>query len=842
MASGERETRLRIHGMHCASCAGAVEAALKGVKGVRDVSVDVLRGRATAWHAPDVSADRLLAAVRDAGYDGEVIASAGGLGGATTQTLRITGMHCAACAGAVEEALRSVPGVTAASVNLTTERARVEATTDVETTALAAAVRQAGYGVAAEDAEVSESEVPAARRRALFAWLIAIPIVAWMVPEMMLGIAWPSPLGYHAGTVLLALPVLFWAGGPTMRAGLRALVRRSPTMDTLIALGGLASLSTGLVAVVAELGWAPRVHDYAGVAAMILAIHLTGRWIEAGAKGRASQAIRRLLSLGAKAARVVRDGAEVDVSIDDVLVGDVMVVRPGEKVPTDGVVVSGESHVDESIATGESLPVRRVAGDKVIGATLNGEGLLRVRATAVGRETFLAEIVRLVHEAQGTKVPIQALADRVTRVFVPIVLALALTTFVVWLAAPTAFDGVTEWAGRILPWVHGDAAPLSMALFAAVSVLVIACPCALGLATPTALVVGSGKGAENGILFRSGEAIQTLRGVDTVVFDKTGTITEGRPTVTDVVSAAVGEEDLLRLAGSVEQGSEHPLGRAVVAACRERGLGLSGVDAFAAVPGQGVRGRIHGREVLAGSPAWIAGELGRENPATAAVVTRLEEGGRSAVAVADSSGWLGVLGISDRPKAGAATAIEELKALGVEVVLLTGDNERAARAVGRAVGIDRVIARVLPDGKVRAIEALQGEGRVVAMVGDGINDAPALRAANVGIALGTGTDIAIETGDVTLVSGDPAAVARAIRLARATFRKIRQNLFWAFFYNVVAIPLAVLGLLHPLVAEAAMALSSLNVVANASRLRRARLASSSSRWREAIAPAPDGGV
>ncbi|MCX6094531.1 MAG: heavy metal translocating P-type ATPase [Candidatus Bipolaricaulota bacterium] len=754
-----------------------------------------------------------------------------------TTTLRVEGMHCAACAQAVEQALRSVPGVSAAAVNPVTWIARVEVSTGVPEGRLASAVRQAGYGVA-EDEDAGARGVLAARRRAAFAWLLAIPIVVWMVPEMLLGIVWPSALGYHAGMVVLALPVVFWAGGPTILAGVRALVRRTPTMDTLIALGALASLLTGFVAVAAEMGAAPAVHDYAGVAAMILAIHLTGRWIEARAKGRASQAIRRLLSLGAKTASILRDGLEVDVPIEDVAIGDVMIVRPGTKVPTDGVVTSGESHVDESIATGESLPVRRVAGEKVIGSTLNVEGLLRVEATAVGKDTFLAQMVRLVEEAQGSKVPIQALADRVTRVFVPVILVLALATFVLWLAAPAVFAGITAWASGFLPWVHGDLSLFSRALFAAVAVLVIACPCALGLATPTALSVGSGKGAENGILFRSGEAIQTLREVDTIVFDKTGTITEGRPNVTDAVPVGVDEFDLLRLAGSVEEGSEHPLGRAVVAACRERGVKLDAVEQFVAFPGKGVRGRVDGRDVFAGSLVWVRGEVGVEDSTVASSVEKLEADGKSAVVVADASGWLGVLGIADRPKAGAAAAIEELRALGLDVVLLTGDNERVARVVGQAVGIERVVAGVLPDGKVRVVEALQREGHVVAMVGDGINDAPALRAANVGIALGTGTDVAIETGDVTLVSGEPAAVARAVRLSRATFRKIRQNLFWAFFYNVVAIPLAVAGLLHPLVAEAAMALSSINVVTNAGRLRRIRLGPSPSETRGAIAPVP----
>jgi Cu+-exporting ATPase len=458
----------------------------------------------------------------------------------------------------------------------------------------------------------------------------------------------------------------------------------------------------------------------------------------------------------------------------------------------------------------------------MIGATINGDGVLRVRATGVGEKTFLAQVVRLVQQAQATKVPIQALADRVTRLFVPAVLVLAVATFVAWWLAPTSLVRIAAEAGRFLPWGMTDASPLGRALFAAVAVLVIACPCALGLATPTALTVGAGRGARGGILLRNGEAVQALAHVDVLVFDKTGTVTIGRPAVVDVVARVLSESDVLSLAGSVESMSEHPMARAVVAACEARGLRPAPAEDVRAVPGRGVRGRAGGHDVWVGRADWLEAE-GFSLSEWGSVRAEMEDAGTTVVGVADAGGVLGFLSVADRAKPDAREAIASLRAMGIDVVLLTGDNERAAQSIAAEVGIDRVIANVLPEGKVSVVRRLQESGAVVGMVGDGINDAPALTAADVGIALGTGTDVAIESADVTLVSGDLTAVVRAVRLARATFRKIRQNLFFAFIYNVIAIPLAVMGLLHPLVAEAAMAFSSVNVVLNANRLRRARL-------------------
>jgi len=578
----------------------------------------------------------------------------------------------------------------------------------------------------------------------ILAWIFVTPIVAWMIPEMILGIAWPNRLVFNIGMILLATPALLLAGRPTLRAGIKSAWHLSPTMDTLITLGAGVSYATGLVAIAAELGAGPRLLNYAGVSAMIMAFHLTGRYIETVAKGRASQAIKRLLTLSAKTARLLRDGNEVEVPIDNVTVGDLMIIRPGEKVPTDGVVEEGSSHIDESIVTGESMPVRRQAGDRVVGATVNGEGLLRVRATGVGEETF------------------------------PIVLGIALLTFVAWLAFPAALSTVAEAASAIFPWVNPGLSPLSLALFAAVAVLVIACPCALGLATPTALMVGSGIGAQNGIIIRNGEAIQTMKEVSTIVFDKTGTITLGVPGVTDLVAYGGAEEDLLRLAASVE------------------------VTSFAAVSGKGVRGHVGEEMILIGTPDLLAeDDLTMDEAQVDAA--RLENEAKTVVAVGIAGrGLLGLIAVADQVKPGADAAIVALRDLGLTPVILTGDNETTARGE-----------------KVAAIEKLQADGEIVAMVGDGINDAPALKAANVGIALGTGTDVAIEAADITLASGDLTVVAKAVKLSRATFRVIRQNLFWAFF--------AMLGLLHPLIAEAAMAFSSINVVTNANRLRRVDL-------------------
>ena len=762
----------------------------------------------------------------------------------------ITDMSCSACAAAIEKALRKKRGVYEANVNFGTERANITFDpTVISVEELLTGIRETGYApgvprtsqIRTESGDENVRRMRIAQRSMFWAWLLTGPVIILMMVEMfsghmISGTHGTPPLGPHPmsphgmishGTLpllnwiylILAATVLFWPGIKTYRIAVTSILHGSANMDVLISIGTLSSFLTGP----ANLAGAP-VESYAGVAAMIMAFHLTGRYVEAKAKGRASQAIKRLLELGVKTARVVVDGEEKEVAIDDVEPGDTMIVKPGEKIPTDGVVVSGRSSVDESMATGESMPVSKNEGDAVIGATINQKGILRVKATRVGSETFLAQVIRMVEEFQGSKVPIQEFADRVTSVFVPIVLIVALTTFLLWLGLPHFFYSLAQWASAFLPWVTPDVGRVSLAIFAAVAVLVIACPCALGLATPTAIMVGSGMGAERGILIRSGEAIQTLRNADIIVFDKTGTITKGKPAVTDVVASDAKRpaEKLLSFAASVEAASEHPLAQAIVEYARERNVPVVAVTEFEAISGKGVRGIVDGARILLGNRALMEAEH-VDYSIVEKKVQQLEDDAKTIVMISADGTISGVIGVADSLKQDSKTAVGELKQMGLRVAMITGDNARTGNAIARQVGIETVLANVLPDAKVKEIQRLQAEGLRVAMVGDGINDAPALTQANVGIAIGTGTDIAIEASDVTLVRGDLSAVVAAIRLSRATFSKIRQNLFWAFFYNVVAIPIAMLGLLHPVIAEIAMAASSVNVITNSVRLRRTRI-------------------
>jgi Cu+-exporting ATPase len=833
-----KQITLPVQGMTCASCVAHVERALKNVDGVADVNVNLATEKASVELTPGGSeVSKLISAVRDSGYD---VAT-------EKVSLPIGGMTCASCVAHVEEALAKTPGVLNVNVNLATEKASVEYIPTV--TGLPdfrRAVADVGYEVlptlqqpfdGAQDTAAEEElsrevrKMQTARRRMILAWAFTGPIILWMLPEMLFGLAWPNEMIFKLGMLLLATPVLFWVGQHTYVAAWRSSIHGAPNMDALIAMGTGASFLTGIATFFAP------IPTYAGVAAMIMAFHLTGRYVEASAKGRASQAIRKLLELGAKTARILVDGTEREVPIDEVQVGDVMVTRPGEKIPTDGVVVEGESAVDESMATGESMPVNKHPGDEVIGATVNQDGLLKVRATRVGKDTFLAQVVRMVEEAQGTKVPIQAFADRVTSVFVPIVIGVALLTFLAWFLFPDALRPVAEWAAGLLPWVDPSLNTFTLALITTVSVLVIACPCALGLATPTALMVGSGIGAENGILIRSGEAIQAMRDVRVVVFDKTGTLTKGKPEVTDQISnhksanqriSESANDESLRWAASVEVGSEHPLGKALVRQAEEQGIVLGELRDFEALRGKGVRGVVDSKSVLVGSRALL-----EEHGVAVAVMEdemrRLEDEGKTAMLVAVDGELLGLLAVADTLKEDAVDAVRELRALGLRTAMITGDNQRTARAIALQVGIDHVLAEVLPEDKLIEVQRLQAElalssskgtGGLVAMVGDGINDAPALTQADVGIAIGTGTDIAIEAADITLVRGDLSGVVSAVRLSRATFNKVMQGLFWAFFYNVVMIPLAILGMMHPVLAEIAMATSSVTVVTNANLLRR----------------------
>ena len=818
MAEQKQKVSVPVRGMTCASCVAHVEKALKNVEGVRDVNVNLATEKASLEFRTDgVKAGDLVKAVKETGYEVPT----------ETMTLSIAGMTCASCVNHVEKALNKVPGVTEATVNLATEKARVTFIPETaDRAAFEKAVAEAGYEVLAEPEEsaaAAEAEkedeavrkMRQARHRMQIGWLFTAPIILWMFAEMFFGIVWPNETIFNLGMILLALPVLFWVGRQTYKSGVTAMLHGYANMDTLITLGTGASLLTG------PASFFFPVANYAGVSAMIMAFHLTGRYIEESAKGRASQAIRKLLELGAKTARVIRDGEEVEVPVDDVEVGDVMVVRPGEKIPTDGVVIAGESAVDESMATGESMPVNKEEDDEVIGATVNQEGLLKVQATKVGKNTFLAQVIKLVEEAQGSKVPIQALADRVTGIFVPAVMAIAAFALLVNLLFPGVMGSLLG-VGSFLPWVNPNLGVVTLAIVSMVAVLVIACPCALGLATPTALMVGSGMGAEHGILIRSGEAIQTLKDVEVVVFDKTGTITKGKPEVTDVVGMTneeMTDDQILRWAASAERGSEHPLGRAIVEQAETRDAALAEPEGFQAIRGKGVQAVVDGRRVLVGSRR-LMGENDVDPSPLEETMRSLEDDAKTAMLVAVDGRLAGVIAVADTLKEDSADAIRELHSMGLETAMITGDNQRTAEAIARRVGIDYVLAEVLPDGKVAEVQNLQERFGSVAFVGDGINDAPALTQANVGIAIGTGTDIAIEASDVTLVRGELTGVVEAVNLSRATFRKIKQNLFWAFFYNVVMLPLAVIGWMHPVLAEIAMATSSITVVTNANTLRR----------------------
>jgi len=745
-------------------------------------------------------------------------------------TLHIEGMHCAGCANAVDKQLQALDGVHTAKVNLATETALVEHEESVQWEDFEQAVTRAGYELVnkeSEDKEDPESEgrddkkVAVARKRMLFSWVATGVMIALMLPEWIAGVMFLPHAVMEALMIGLAGYILAIPGSETMISAWKSGKNFSPNMDVLIAMGALASLSTGVVALLHHLGMAPAFHSFAMVGGMIMAFHLTGRYIETKAKGRASKAIKELLTLGAKEATVLKEEGEVTVPVRELKPGDLMVVRPGEKIPTDGEVLEGQSSVDESLATGESMPVEKRPGDSVIGATINTGGLLKVKATSVGKDTFLSQVIRMVEEAQGSQVPVQTFADRVTALFVPAVLLLAFATLLSWLVFPSFFGGIAEWGAGFIPWINPGLGDTALAFYAAIAVLVIACPCALGLATPTALMVGSGLGAQNGVLIRKGEAIQRMKDVDTIVLDKTGTITKGKPEVTDVIgiNGRAGEE-ILRWAASAEYNSEHPLARAIVRKAKESEIELIESGSFETHTGTGITASIQD-ELMAIGNEMLMKESGVEISDEAAKLKQeLEEKGKTAVYVSKGEFLHGIIGIADELKTDSAEAVEKLKSYGLEPIMLTGDNEHTAKAIAARIGIEKVIAGVLPDQKSDEIKKLQQAGHVVAMVGDGINDAPALTQADVGIAIGTGTDVAIESGDIVLVKGSLQHAVKAINLSRLTFSKIKQNLFWAFFYNLIMIPLAVAGFLHPLLAEAAMAFSSINVVMNSNSLKK----------------------
>jgi len=728
---------------------------------------------------------------------------------------QITGMTCAACANRIEKGLSRLPGVASASVNLAMETARVEfAPSAVTVEDIIRKVEQLGYGAIPkerrEDAkDLRRREIRRQTARFAVSAALSLPLLWAMAGHFAFTSFIPVPELFMNPWFQLALatPVQLAIGGPFYVGAWKALRNRSANMDVLVALGTSAAY---LYSLFLTLEWAladeaahPMPDLYYETGAILITLIVLGKLLEAIAKGRTSDAIRKLMGLRAKTALVIRGGEEIRIPAEEVAVGDLVLVRPGEKIPVDGIVEEGRSSVDESMLTGESIPVEKGPGDTVIGATVNGNGMLKVRAAKVGRDTALAQIIRIVEEAQGSKAPVQRVADAISGVFVPVVVGIALLTFLVWFA----------WAAP------GD---FGAALRNAIAVLVIACPCALGLATPTSIMAGSGRAAELGILFRGGEHLELTHRIDTVVLDKTGTVTKGRPELTDVVTVMPDEGAFLRLVGAAEKPSEHPLAEAVVSGIAARGIALPEAEAFEAIPGHGIRAVVEGKEVLAGSRRLLA-RHGVATERAEADLRRLEEEGKTAMLVAVDGKYAGIVAAADTIRETSQAAVERLKAMGLDVVMITGDNERTARAIARQAGIERVLAEVLPEGKAEEIRKLKAQGRKVAMVGDGINDAPALATADVGMAIGTGTDVAMEAADVTLMHGDLHGIADAIRMSRLTMRNIRQNLFWALAYNSLGIPVAAAGLLEPWVAGAAMALSSVSVVLNALRLQRAKV-------------------
>jgi heavy metal translocating P-type ATPase len=808
------ELQFPVSNMHCASCVRRIEGVLSEL-GLADHGTVNLADQSISIELADGQAlQDLLEALAQAGFPAVTEAL----------TLDIVGMHCASCTGRVEQALSSLPGVLRAEVNLASEQARVEFVDGmVEPSALAAAVRSAGYDAVVpnqddEDRREQRREAETARLRRRFglALTLTLPVFVLemgghLVPALhhqVHGLI--GTFNLHLLLFVLTSIVLFGPGWLFFRIGIPNLLRGHPDMNSLVAVGTGAAWGYSVVAAFAP-GLMPEgtAHVYFEPAAVIVTLILLGRLLEARAKGKTGAAIERLLGLKARSARVERDGDVLEVSLDDVRQGDRVRIRPGETIPVDGEVVDGDSWVDESMLTGEPDPVLRTAGDTVVGGTVNQAGRLVIQATRLGSDAVLAQIVRMVQKAQGARLPIQAMVDRVTAWFVPVVMGLALLTAIVWL-------------------LFGPAPALSFALVNAVAVLIIACPCAMGLATPTSIMVGTGRAADRGILFRGGDALQMLRQVRLVALDKTGTLTEGQPQLTDLVTLGeLDENELLGLAAAAEQDSEHPLARAIVTAARERELDYPAAERFESASGKGIRAQVSGRQIVIGNRAWLE-EQDIRTDAAGPETARLSRQARSPILVAVDGRLAGVLAVSDPLRADAVGAIRALHELGLKVAMISGDQRATAEAIARELQIDTVIAEVLPEGKVDALRELGRTHGTTAFVGDGINDAPALATADVGIAIGTGTDIAIESADVVLMAGDLGKVPEAIALSQATIRNIRQNLFWAFAYNTALIPVAA-GLLYPafgillspMLAAVAMACSSLFVVGNALRLRRA---------------------
>ncbi|ACL75124.1 heavy metal translocating P-type ATPase [Ruminiclostridium cellulolyticum] len=802
----DRKESLKITGMSCAACAARIEKGLNKLEGVKQANVNFAVEKATVEYDDNLTdLGKFQETIKKLGYG--VIKESSKSGNKVE--LKLTGMSCAACSSKIERKLNKTEGIAKAAVNLATEKANIEYDlSTVKVSDIIKTIERLGYGAEkAEEVnrdtekEQREKEIRSLKLSLIVSAVLSAPLVLAMILGMLkLDSPVLSLLHNEYFQLIITTPVQFIIGFRFYKHAYYALKSKSANMDVLIAMGTSAAYFFSLYNVFFEEVQKGMMKNlYFEAAAVIITLILLGKYLEAVAKGKTSEAIKKLMGLQAKTARVLRNGTEEDIPIEDVLPGDIVVVRPGEKIPVDGKILEGNSSIDESMLTGESLPVEKKAGDFVIGATINKFGTFRFEATKVGKDTALSQIIRMVEDAQGSKAPIQKIADKVSGIFVPIVVAIALLTFVIWL------------------FVTGD---VTKAIVSAVAVLVIACPCSLGLATPTAIMVGTGKGAENGILIKGGEHLEMAYKLNAVVLDKTGTITKGEPEVTDIVvlDNTYEKMEILRLASITEKSSEHPLGVAIYEYGKKELGKINDPDKFEAIPGRGVLSVIDGKTIYIGTRKLMR-EQGIDIASVGAGIERLEDEGKTAMLMSIDNRLTALIAVADTLKESSKEAIQELKSIGIEVYMITGDNKRTANAIAKLVGITNVLAEVLPENKAEEVEKLKASGKIVAMVGDGINDAPALATADIGMAVGTGTDVAIEAADITLMRGDLRTIPAAIRLSRKTMNKIKQNLFWAFFYNIIGIPFAALGLLNPMIAGGAMAFSSVSVVANSLSLK-----------------------
>ncbi|PGK33677.1 copper-translocating P-type ATPase [Bacillus anthracis] len=803
----QKEANLQISGMTCAACANRIEKGLKKVEGVHEANVNFALEKTKIMYDPQkTNPQQFKGKVESLGY-GIVSDKA---------EFTVSGMTCAACANRVEKRLNKLEGVNGATVNFALESATVDFNPDeINVNEMKSAITKLGYKLEVKSDEQDGStdhrlqEIERQKKKFIISFILLFPLLWAMVSHFSFTsfIYLPDMLMNPWLQLALATPVQFIIGGQFYVGAYKALRNRSANMDVLVALGTSAAYFYSVYLSIQSIGSSEHMTDlYFETSAVLITLIILGKLFEAKAKGRSSEAIKKLMGLQAKTATVVRDGTEIKILIEEVVAGDIVYVKPGEKIPVDGEIVEGKSAIDESMLTGESIPVDKTIGDVVIGSTMNKNGFLKVKATKVGRDTALAQIIKVVEEAQGSKAPIQRVADQISGIFVPIVVVIAIITFAVWMifVTPGDFGGALEKM---------------------IAVLVIACPCALGLATPTSIMAGSGRSAEYGILFKGGEHLEATHRLDTVILDKTGTVTNGKPVLTDVIVAdGFHEEEILRLVGAAEKNSEHPLAEAIVEGIKEKKIDIPSSETFEAIPGFGIESVVEGKQLLIGTRRLMK-KFNIDIEEVSKSMEELEREGKTAMLIAINKEYAGIVAVADTVKDTSKAAIARLKKMGLDVVMITGDNTQTAQAIAKQVGIDHVIAEVLPEGKAEEVKKLQAQGKKVAMVGDGINDAPALATADIGMAIGTGTDVAMEAADITLIRGDLNSIADAIFMSKMTIRNIKQNLFWALAYNGLGIPIAAFGFLAPWVAGAAMAFSSVSVVLNALRLQRVKLKS-----------------